>query len=342
LPSYAEERFVKLGNGRGDMFKMRMAAVLVSCAGLLSAANAETLKISGLYPAARDGATQVESISIENFGGRDGDDLGFAIEKKLQAINFDGEPYFTVMTGRSATDPDAILSGTATARIEEYNTTAYRSRCVERNEKGKCTEHKSRKVPCLKRVIDFDGNLRLSNFSDGRSIFTRGLSDKNEQTICDRDENFSSSRGEIQRMIDKVAYSVRRDLAPIEVTRDIRVLESRKGMEKGQKKAFKAAVKMTKTNEAEACRMWSELAANSAPHGSLAFNIGLCAEQVGDFENALAQYDKASSLLGKKTQIDQGIRRIRDRQQANADWNARYPVEVEQAPAGTDAASEAG
>jgi len=43
------------------MFKMRMAAVLVSCAGLLSAANAETLKISGLYPAARDGATQVES-----------------------------------------------------------------------------------------------------------------------------------------------------------------------------------------------------------------------------------------------------------------------------------------
>ncbi len=323
------------------MLKLKLATALLSGAALVASANAETLKISGLYPAQREGTALLETISIENFGGRDGDDLGFAIEEKLQAVSFDGEPYFTVMMGRSASNPDAILSGTATARIDEYGTTEYRSRCVERNDKGKCTKHKSRKVPCLKRVIDFDGNLRLSDFGDGRSIFSKSLSDRDEQTICDRDESFSSSQSVVRGMLGKVAYAVRRDLAPIELHQDIRVLESRKGMEKGASKSFRAAVKMTKKDEVEACRMWSELAANSAPHGSLAFNIGLCAEQAGDFEVALARYDEAGSLLGKKAEVDQGIRRIRDKQQAGEDWNARYPAKPEQAAPDADAASDA-
>ena len=141
---------------------MRFRKIVACLVGAMIATgnlHAETLKISGLYPAEQADTALLQSISVENFGGQDGDALGFAIEEKLRAVAFETGPYFTVMAGRSAADPGATLSGTATARVNEYHTREYRSRCVERNDKDKCVKRKSIKVPCLKRVIDFSANV---------------------------------------------------------------------------------------------------------------------------------------------------------------------------------------
>ena len=221
-------------------------------------AQAETLRISGLYPANADGVALIESISIENFGGGDGSALGFALEQQLSDVVFEGTPYFTVMASRTAAVPQAILSGSANAGVDQFHTTEYRSRCVERDADDKCTKHKSVKVHCEKRVINLRVNIRLARFEDGQTIFTDSPSRSHEETVCDYDESFSSSEREIRKMIDSVAYDVRRDLAPIRLTQKIRVLERRKGMAKAQSKFFKAAVKMTKKDEAEACRMFDE------------------------------------------------------------------------------------
>jgi len=307
-----------------------------------TAAPAETLRISGLYPANVDGVALIESISIENFGGSDGSALGFALEAQLGSISFDGERYFTIMASRSATDPQAILSGSATAGVDQYNTTEYRSRCVERDEKDKCIKRKSIEVPCEKRVIDFRANIRLARFEDGQTIFTDGPSKKHEQTVCGRDESFSSSESEIRKMIDSVAYELRRDLAPIRLTQKIRVLERRKGMAKAQAKFFKAAVKMTKKGEAEACRMFDNMAAGGAPHGSITFNRALCAEQRGELDTALSLYADADLQLGgNKTSDD--TRRVFSHQRALADWDARMaalnPEPESSNPANTGPAS---
>jgi len=294
-----------------------MVAIAVS-----GSAQAETLSISGLYPANADGVALIESISIENFGGGDGSALGFALEEQLDRISFDGQPYFTVMASRTVAVPQAILSGSATASIDQHHTTEYRSRCVERDEKDKCTKHKSIKVSCEKRVINLRVNIRFARFEDGQTIFTDSPSRGHEETVCDYDESFSSSEREIRKMIDSVAYDVRRDLAPIRLTQKIRVLERRKGMAKAQAKFFKAAIKMTKRDEAEACRMFDNMGAEGTEHGSISFNRALCAEQRGDFGAALALYDEADMQLGGG-KTDDDVRRIRDRQRALADWDTR-------------------
>lgn len=308
----------------------KAVSVGLSALCLVTTAQAETLQIEGLYPARVDNVAEIKSIAIDRFGGGDGTALAFEIEDKLSDVEIDGGPYFKIMAGRSAVQPEATLSGTATAGIEEYPTTGYRDRCIERNDKGKCEKRKSVKVSCLKRVIDFQAQIRLSRFSDGQTIYSDRKSNSNEQTVCGRKESFVSSEEVIRGMINSAAYSVRRDLAPIERRENIRVLESRKGMDKASAKFFKAAIKMTKTDEREACRMWDQAAASSTPHRSVAFNRGLCAEKKGTLGEALTLYIKAGQLAGGKTEIDQAIRRIKDRERAYDDWVVRYDL-VEEA-----------
>ncbi len=293
---------------------------------LTTTAQAETLQINGLYPARADNVAEIKSIAIDRFGGNDGTALAFEIEDKLSDVEIDGAPYFKIMAGRSAIEPEGTLSGTATAGIEEYPTKGYRERCVKRDDKDKCVKRKSVEVKCLKRVIDFQAQIRLSRFSDGQTIYADRKSNGNEQIVCGRKESFASSEEVIRGMINSAAYSVRRDLAPIERRENIRVLESRKGMDKATGKFFKSAVKMTKTDELEACRMWDEAAANRALHRSITFNRGLCAEQKGTLGEAIKLYTEANQMGGRKNEIDQAIRRIEARERAIDDWFLRYDL----------------
>ncbi len=302
----------------------KMASIGVAGLCLAATAQAETLRVEGLYPARAPNIAAIKTIAIDRFGGGDGTALAFAIEDKLSGIEIDDAPYFKIMAGRSAIDPEATLSGTATTGIEEYETREYRERCIERDDKGKCEKRKSIKVPCLKRVIDFQAEIRMSRFSDGQTIYADRKSDGHEQIVCGRKESFSSSENIIRGMINSAAHAVRRDLAPIERRENIRVFESRKGMDKATAKFFKAAVKMTKTDEQEACRMWDQAAANSTSHRSIAFNRGLCAEKEGALEKALNLYAEAGQLPGGKIEIDLAIRRVEDRQRALDDWDVRY------------------
>ncbi|MEP2101849.1 MAG: hypothetical protein ABJP02_10100 [Parasphingorhabdus sp.] len=302
----------------------KMASVGLTALCLAATAQAETLRVEGLYPARAPDVASIKSIAIDRFGGSDGTALAFAIEDRLSDVEIDAAPYFKIMTGRSAIEPEATLSGTATAGIEEYETREYRERCIERNDKGKCEKRKSIKVLCLKRVIDFQAQVRLSRFRDGQTIYSDRKSDGNEQTVCGRKESYSSSEEIIRNMISRAAKSVRRDLAPIEKRRNIRVFESRKDMDKATANLFKAAIKMTKTDEQEACRMWDEASVNSAPHRSITYNRGLCAEKDGALEKALTLYGETGQLAGSKTEIKQAIRRVEDRQRALDDWDIRF------------------
>jgi len=286
--------------------------------------NAEVLTIEGLTPADVPGFTTVKTLSIERFGGSDGQDLAFKLEDRLQGVSVYGEPYFDVLGGRSAVEADATLTGTATAGIDRYETTEYRDRCIARDKDDKCTKRKSIKVKCLKQVVDFRAQVRASRFEDGRRIYSESFPEKAEQTICfGDDQEFSSGENEVRKMIANVASAVRNDLAPRQYRRQIRVLESRKGMGKADSKYFKAAVKMTKKDASEACGMWDEAAANGLVHISLAFNRGLCAEMRGDLEGATALYSEAQALSSRKLEVRQGLDRVGDHQRALDDWELR-------------------
>lgn len=308
------------------MNRLLTAAITAAIAltGLSTTAQAEVLAIDGMIAANSPEFAEIQSLSIERFGGRDGRGLAFELEDRLSAITIFGQAYFTVIGGRSAVQSDATLSGNVSAGVEEYETTAKRRRCVERDDKNKCVTHKNIKVDCLTREIDFRAQVRATRYSDGLSLYTRSFPDKNDQTICFGDnEDFASSESVIRNMLSATASAIRDDLAPREYRRDIRILEGRKGMTKVEGKFFKAAIKMTKSDPAEACRMWDEAASNGQVHISLTFNRGLCAEQRGDLESALALYEEADRLSPGKVEVTESLRRVSDHRRALDEWELR-------------------
>lgn len=299
-------------------------AALVALSGLSGAAQAEVLTIEGLTPANSPDFVQIQSIAIERFGGGDGRALAFELEDRLSAVTLFGQAYFDILDGRSAVRSDALLTGNVTAGVEQYETTAKRRRCVERNDKGKCVTHKNIKTDCLTRTIDYRAQVRVTRYDDGRRIYTERFPETDEQTICfGDDEDFASSESVIRNMVSATANAVRADLAPKQYRRDIRILESRKGMTKTESNFFKAAIRMTKSNPAEACRMWDEAAANGQVHISLGFNRGLCAEQRGDLEAALDLYNEAGRISPGKSEVTEALRRVNDHRQALGDWELR-------------------
>lgn len=302
-------------------------AVGLAFSAISSASHAEVLTIDGLTPANDSGFATIDTLSIDRFGGSDGQNLAFELEDELSRIVIFDQPYFNIIGGRSAVEPDATLSGSVRAGVEQYETTANRNRCVQRDEKDKCTKRKDIKVDCLRRIVDFRAQIRAVRFEDGRNIYSESFPKQDEQTICfGDDQEFSSSENVIRKMVSDTANEIRSDLAPREYRRQIRVLESRKGMSKVESRFFKAAVKMTKRDETEACRMWEEAGNNGQVHVSLAFNRGLCAERSGDLGAALAHYDEALALAPRKFEAKEAIKRVDNHLRALEDWNRRQSV----------------
>jgi len=288
------------------------------------AAQAEVLTIEGLAPAQSAGFADIQSIAIGRFGGSDGRELAFEVEDDLTAITIFDQRYFDVIGGRSAVQPDATLSGSARAGVNEYETVEKRRRCIQRDADDKCISRKDIRVNCLKRVIDFRAQVRATRFRDGRNIYTESFSDRQEQTICFGDDTqWANDETVIRTMLSDTAKAIRADLAPRQYRRDIRVLESRKGMSKPEAKFFKAAVKMTKKNAAEACRMWNEAGQNAMVHVSLTFNRGLCAEQRGELDSAMAFYREAQHQSSSKQEIAAAITRVSDHQRGLYEWDLR-------------------
>jgi tetratricopeptide (TPR) repeat protein len=305
-------------------------AALMGLACLASVAQAEVLSIEGVAPANSSEFVEIQSIAIDGFGGRDGRALGFELEDRLSAISIFDQRYFDVIGGRSAVQPDASLSGNVSAAVEEYETVAVRRICVKRGEKDKCITYKDIEVDCLTRTIDYRAQVRATRYRDGRSIYTEAFPNRHEQTICyGDDQDFPNSESVIRDMISQTANGVRNDLAPREYRQDIRILESRKGMTKADGNYFKAAIKMTKSNPEEACRMWDEAAENGLDHISLSFNRGLCAEQRQDLDSALALYEEADIISPGKSEANEAMRRVNGHQRALDEWELRQSGRLE-------------
>lgn len=294
--------------------------------------------MTSLYPAANEAANLSRDIAVAKFLGSHGDDFERAVRKQLRGVDVEGAPYFelTFYNGRDSS-ADALLTGAADVDVTEEDTKGFNRICVEydatkvfsgEEKEAKCVKHDTVETKCIKRTITLEARVLFVS-ADGQSPefeedYTRSKSETNCPLIDDN--GFESKKGEIQKMAHELSVVIRNSLAPSERREKIRVLEKRKGMEKTQAKAFKAAVKMTKKDAAEACRMWTDQGQNSPGHLSLMFNIALCSEQAGDFATAQNMYRDAEDRFGRNKNLTSALRRVASKIKAQEAWEARQAV----------------
>ncbi|GAA4036279.1 tetratricopeptide repeat protein [Parerythrobacter jejuensis] len=284
---------------------------------------AETMTVSGIYPAPNARAAVLDSIAIEQFGGEEGGSLSITVGDRLRGVSIDGTPYFRILPASVARDADAALRGAVITDIDvERSSSKTVSQCVERDEHRKCVQRRKEEVPCERLLVSVRPSLRLISV-DGELLHSQDRRVTREKRYC-ADEDQPSPMPMIREAVNEIADSLRYAIAPVERSEAIRLLESRKGMDRDAGRSFRDAVRMTKRNVTAACDAFSALEPTIGDHVSLIFNLGLCAESANDFDAAERYYNQALQIDSSKTQSASGLERIRQRELGLQQVASRY------------------
>jgi len=321
---------------------MRLKLMIGTAAALCTgAAQAETVPVEGIYAAGTDAPSRARSIAIAGFAGRGGERLAFAIDTALRGAVVEGRPWFdltfsepprgTTYTYDRDADP-AAYSGGADAVMRGIAEVEWRDRddgtkeveeCVDRDDRGKCSEKKKVDIPCRMREVTLRPEVRLVA-REGELLYGKGDQLTTSRRFCKDEEGSPSVEAMIAELARQFADAVRFDLAPVERYDTIRVLESRDGLSKPDQTAFRAALKLTKTDVAEACAVFGELKQANPQSVTLLFNVGLCIERLGELDTAARFYEEALALKPGKLEPREGLGRIASRRRAERQLALRY------------------
>jgi hypothetical protein len=307
----------------GEAMARHFRAILAGWALLgATAAVAETLPVSGVYPAGNDAAAALGTIAVERFGGVDGQQLSIAVADRLREVAIDGEPYFRIVPSRSSSEVDAVLQGTAGAEASRRDSgTREKEACVERDDDDDCIRREKRRIPCWDQVVRLDATVRLVGI-EGEPIHALDRADEQAERFCEGDQR-PSTEALVRQLAARYADTLRSDLAPVERSEQIRVMETREGLSRDDGRAFREAVRLTKNDPDAACAAWSAIEASNPGNAATRFNLGLCAESRGELYEAYDRYRSVAAGGEDAGYAKQGIGRIEGRWRANAQLESR-------------------
>lgn len=316
------------------------AALIAACAALgVASAQAETLDVGGIYAAGVDLPGDVEVIAIDRLGGEVGAEAEIALLQSLGSAAIGGERFLRVVNtgaphamsvafGDAAQDrfeaqADAVLAGTV--RIDAFETrSGFRTRkeCVARDREGDCVRREEIRIPCFQATIRLIPRLVLTRV-DGVQLYQNNRPVAEVVRYC-RDDFFIPSPLDIGgALVDRLARETRLDLAPVQRFERIRVMETRKGLARADRDAFREALALTKRDQNAACAAFGGLEANNSAQIAVLFNIGLCHEAAGDLEGAARYYTDVLAISPGRDYAEQGLARIASRQRAAIQLAAR-------------------
>ncbi len=300
-----------------------VAAAMMTMAGPVAA---ETIRVTGVLPAATADAPLLRTIAVARFGGPDGDAVAGAIGTRLAQADDEPRPFFDLVTRPSSAD--GVIDGQAGVDVAESGHVEIRKRCVEKVKK-ECVRHERDRVECVRRSVALHGDWRLVRRRDDRILFARTIAQEASDEACEDSGTLSDVGSTVDRMLAAVAAQVRVDVAPHRESWTPRIREGRSGMTGADAATFKAAVGWTKTDVPAACDAFAAIEAR-APHPSTRYNVALCAESRGDYARAQAGYasvaawlpgdaDDARKALGRVERLMAGERQMADVQKVRND-----------------------
>ena len=194
------------------------------------------------------------------------------------------------------------MSGSANSDWEEHKVQLTRNRCVERaapkegEREGECIKKADVPVPCTERTTSLTASLRIVRISDGAIVYSANKPRSETVSWCIGESPPNSAEATIAGMIGAIANEVRGEIAPHGETYRIRFREDRAGLSKEVGARFKDIVKLSQRDVVAACAAWAEIDRDQPGQLSTIFNLGLCAEQRGDYPAALVLYQRAGTM----------------------------------------------
>jgi len=294
-------------------FAIALAAAFAASSGV---AHAERLAVEGIYAARTDGARGVSEIAIEPIRGREGYALENALADQLGSALIYGDPYFRLTQASSSEDTDPVrLTGVARSRVYDIEDgDVEHTRCVRRikHDDGtkECVESVTDIYECRRLHVEFRPEVAL--VEDGSTLYQRRDSFERSERYCADNSYVPSADAMLDPMISRFARLVRLDLAPEQRFERIRILESRKGLQRPDRRAFRQAIRLTKSDPVGACAAFEDILTRNPFQRSALYNAALCREAAGELELAAEAYDQLI-LASNKNRFRGGLARVNSR-----------------------------
>lgn len=298
-------------------------AVGLAAVGLAGAAQAESVSMTGKFAAPERDVARLRSLGIDRFSGRDGPALSSALERRLSAPVRGGPPHFDIVavSRRSDGGAEGIVTGSVSTGVQETPWTRTEKKCVEKDGL-KCKREEEVKTPCMRRIVEFAADVRVVS-ADDRVLYSRELPRRDETTWCEGQSPSRTVEATVRGMVGGVADELAGSFAPSVETYSVRFREGTKGLDKEVARRFKVIVRQTQTDLKGACAAWAAMDAEAPNHPSILFDLGLCAEAVGDYAKADNYYARAAPLTGRGGEGEVGLTRIARLVAAREDDRAR-------------------
>lgn len=311
------------------MIHRRILAVLHICAiAVVLCACGTTVQVQARFPANNAAAAQLRHVAVADFAGPEGDYFAGAFESMLASAEFDGQRYFTLVDGGSRghgsearyaaeygrhVGADGVYFGTlATADFDNYPYQEEESRCVEKDNDGKCIRKEKHHIPCMRRTFNMVVLPSLVKVRSGEVVYSSRKSAGSETSWCRGDPQPISDNDMADGAMNRILADIRPDIAPYNTVLNATVIEKTDGLSETDAKAFTAAVKAAgKGDLTSACNGWRDLERTNPAHPWTVYNLGVCSEANGDFPGALSRYERARTLSPKAdSDVTESIGRV--------------------------------
>jgi hypothetical protein len=294
-----------------------------------NAASAETLTVSGWYAAEERSVAMLHALSVDRFDGDEGPSLVSEIDRKLRgAQDRDRKPYFDVRSRYAKTE--AVVHGDVRVRIENVNFTRKVKRCADNIYSTKCKDEAKIQVDlyCLRRMVTTVANVHITRLSDDSRIYSRNLPQRHESESCEGEQKASDIDNVVATLVRRIADEFVSQITPFARTEKIRIRETRTGLSKEDGTQMKSLIASTKTSESAACEGWRDMEQRGISHPTLKFNLGVCAESVGQLDVALGYYRPLAAASRNSADVSEAIKRVERRIAGEDDDIARKKAEV--------------
>ena len=207
-----------------------------------------------------------------------------------------------------------------------------------------CLKWRRFNVDCFKSTATYGFELTLREKESGRIVYRLHTSDSQNSSACNdaprrdrRNRNFKRRLSTIfgsdfrqgylmceewiserllkkarKKALVKAQKRLREEIAPHYVTESITLMDSDDGIESGEaKKRLKRGIEHAKSLWLlKGCNEWKEANRLAPNHPSITYNLGVCDEFYGRFEEAAALYQKAYDLSPDNKLIKKSIKRV--------------------------------
>lgn len=302
------------------MMKRFWAAFTGSVALVAVPIAAETIRVPSHSSSADPQFLTVQTISLGTFDGDDGAALSHMVEAQLARFRVDGQPLFDVRVAGNGRASDAIVTGSANASVEKFPAWQKREICLEKDVDRVCLKYGDVPMDCLRRVVSTNVQLRFHAPVDGRVLLTNGNTRRDDKVICPDDTSGPRTVEEIvSDLMSASMFSILPQFSPYLGELNVSLHENTNGIAKADIKRFKNAIKLTQRNSSAGCAEFDAMYANDRTSNALSFNVGLCAENSGNTERALAVYQNMPS----ETHVRDALDRLETNRRALAEIAAR-------------------